>query len=103
MPYTPLTIVSTTSFGATASALLAKETNGHVLVNNGDDYSTADVAFGQPDPQQVIDSARLRWVHITTAGYTRYDTPAVRTALQARGAVFTNSSHVYAMPCAQHM
>ena len=33
----------------------------------------ADVAFGQPDPQAVIDSLRLKWVHLTSAGWDRYD------------------------------
>ncbi len=62
----------------------------------------ADVAFGQPDPQQVIDSGRLRWVQLTTAGYTRYDNDAVRSAVRSRGAVLTNSSSVYKEPCAEH-
>jgi phosphoglycerate dehydrogenase-like enzyme len=62
----------------------------------------ADVAFGQPDPAGVMRCERLRWVHITSAGYTRYDTPEFRSALTARGAVFNNSSQVYAEPCAEH-
>jgi phosphoglycerate dehydrogenase-like enzyme len=62
----------------------------------------ADVAFGQPDPTQVTQLARLRWVQLTTAGYTRYDTEAVRAALRARGAILTNSSSVYEEPCAEH-
>jgi len=62
----------------------------------------ADVAFGQPDPKSVIDCSRLKWVHINSAGYTRYDTPEFRSALTARGAAFTNSSMVYAEPCAEH-
>ena len=63
----------------------------------------ADVALGQPDPQQIIAVDRLRWVHLTTAGYTRYDTEQVRSALSARGAALTNSSSVYAEPCAEHV
>lgn len=63
----------------------------------------ADVALGQPDPRQVIASSRLRWVHLTTAGYTRYDTDAMRNALRARGAIMTNSSSVYDEPCAEHV
>jgi len=38
----------------------------------------ADVGFGQPDPEDFIASSRLRWVHISTAGYSRYDTPAMK-------------------------
>src|SRR5688572_21473749 len=63
----------------------------------------ADVAFGQPDPQAVIDSRRLKWVHLTSAGYDRYDRPDVRAALGARGGMLTNSSWVYEEPCAQHV
>ena len=43
----------------------------------------ADVAFGQPDPQTVMQANRLRWVHLTSAGYARYDTPEFRNALGA--------------------
>ena len=62
----------------------------------------SDVAFGQPDPQQVIDSPAVRWVHLTSAGYTRYDTDPFRHALRARGGAMTNSSSVYDEPCAEH-
>lgn len=75
------------------------------LVTGGPDplLARADVAFGQPDPKQVIELANLRWVQLTTAGYTRYDTEPVRKALKGRGAVLTNSSMVYDEPCAQHV
>jgi len=63
----------------------------------------ADVAFGQPDPNQITDLSNLRWTHLTTAGYTRYDTAEVRTALSRRGAALTNSSSVYSEPCAEHV
>jgi phosphoglycerate dehydrogenase-like enzyme len=62
----------------------------------------ADVAFGQPDPQSVMDCERLKWVHLTSAGYARYDNESFRAALAMRGAVLTNSSQVYAEPCAEH-
>jgi phosphoglycerate dehydrogenase-like enzyme len=63
----------------------------------------ADIALGQPDPAQVIASKRLKWVHLDSAGYTRYDREDLRTALRARGAVLSNSSSVYNEPCAQHV
>ena len=63
--------------------------------------SQADVAFGQPDPQQTMALPRLKWVHLTTAGYTRYDRDDLRAAFRARGAILTNSSMVYAEPCAE--
>lgn len=62
----------------------------------------ADIAFGQPDPRQLIELSNVRWAHLTTAGYTRYDTPAVRDALTRRGAMLTTSSWVYEEPCAEH-
>jgi phosphoglycerate dehydrogenase-like enzyme len=45
---------------------------------------------------------RLRWVHLTTAGYARYEREDLRRALRARGGTLTNSSAVYSEPCAQH-
>jgi phosphoglycerate dehydrogenase-like enzyme len=63
----------------------------------------ADVAFGQPDVAQSLACERLRWVEVTTAGYTRYDTPEFRETFQARGAAFSNVSEVFADPCAQHV
>jgi phosphoglycerate dehydrogenase-like enzyme len=46
---------------------------------------------------------KLRWVHLTSAGYARYDRDDLRAALRARGTVLTNSSMVYAEPCAEHV
>ncbi len=63
----------------------------------------ADVALGQPNPQQAIELERLRWLHITSAGYTRYDTSDLREALQRRAGQLTNSSSVYEEPCAEHL
>jgi phosphoglycerate dehydrogenase-like enzyme len=34
----------------------------------------ADIAFGQPDAAGVLQAKRLRWLQISSAGYTRYDT-----------------------------
>lgn len=62
----------------------------------------ADVAYGQPDPADLLASPRLRWVAIATAGYARYDRPDLRAALGARGTVVTNASGVFANPCAEH-
>lgn len=66
------------------------------------DLDKADVAFGQPDASQCMESPRLRWVEVTTAGYTRYDHPEFRENFRQRGAAFTNASGVFADPCAQH-
>jgi phosphoglycerate dehydrogenase-like enzyme len=64
---------------------------------------SCDVAFGQPDPRDVIDSPRVMWVHINTAGYTRYDNDHFREAIRARRGIATNSSEVYSEPCAEHL
>ena len=63
----------------------------------------ADVALGQPDPEQVARLPRLKWVQLTTAGYTRYDTGAFRTAVKRNGTAVCNASTIYAEPCAQHV
>ncbi|HSI10708.1 MAG TPA: D-2-hydroxyacid dehydrogenase, partial [Chthoniobacter sp.] len=63
----------------------------------------ADIAFGQPDPDQALQCPRLRWIHLTTAGYTRYDGAAFREAFGGRGSTLTNSSMVYNEPCAEHV
>ncbi len=62
----------------------------------------AEIAFGQPDVEQLFESQRLKWVHLTTAGYTKYDRDDLRESFRRRGIVMTNSSSVYAEPCAQH-
>jgi phosphoglycerate dehydrogenase-like enzyme len=62
----------------------------------------ADVAFGQPNVEQSIECQRLRWIEVTSAGFTRYDREDFREAMGRRGAAFTNSSSVFAEPCAQH-
>jgi phosphoglycerate dehydrogenase-like enzyme len=110
----PLTIWSNAGLPADAVELIRKQLGPHRLifapptasnlVAGGPDpqMATADVAFGQPDPQQVIDCPNIKWVHLTSAGYTRYDYPAFREALRTRGGIMTNSSGVYDAPCAEH-
>jgi phosphoglycerate dehydrogenase-like enzyme len=63
----------------------------------------ADVTFGQPDPATVLHSKKLRWVHLSSAGYASYDTPEFRNGLKALSAILTNSSSVFNEPCAQHL
>ena len=66
-------------------------------------FGLADVAFGQPDLESVAESKNLKWIHLSTAGYTRYDTAEFRALVKERGLVVTNSSSVYAEACAQHV
>ncbi|MDX2186499.1 MAG: NAD(P)-dependent oxidoreductase [Opitutaceae bacterium] len=63
----------------------------------------ADVVYGQPDPQQLATSKRLRWFEASSAGYARYDTTALQELFEKRGIFFSNSSSVFAEPCAQHV
>jgi phosphoglycerate dehydrogenase-like enzyme len=63
----------------------------------------ADIALGQPDVAGVLKTKRLRWLQVTSAGFTRYDTPEFRATAKARGLIVTNSSSVYAEACAEHV
>ncbi|MFI5337605.1 MAG: D-2-hydroxyacid dehydrogenase, partial [Opitutales bacterium] len=62
----------------------------------------ADIAYGQPDPDELMRCPRVKWVAVSTAGYTRYDRGDFRLAMQRRGTVVTNASAVFANPCAEH-
>jgi phosphoglycerate dehydrogenase-like enzyme len=109
-------IWSNADFGPEASQLLERGTKGHTLVlsrvrnssvlaggTRDPDIAGADIAFGQPDPGDCMETGSLRWIEVSSAGYTRYDTVPFREALRARGAVFTNASQVYADACAEHV
>jgi phosphoglycerate dehydrogenase-like enzyme len=62
----------------------------------------ADVAFGQPSVAGVRAAEKLRWLQVSSAGFTRYDTPEFRAEAKARGLAVTNSSSVYDQACAEH-
>ena len=66
-------------------------------------FGRADIAFGQPDLESIRASERLGWMQISSAGFTRYDTPEFRALAAARGLVVTNSSSDYAEACAEHV
>lgn len=111
-----LTIWTNAKFSDSDTQLLVEGTKGHklawsqntsasVLVAGNRDplLDTADIAFGQPDAGQCLAVKGLRWVEVTTAGYTRYDTPEFQEGFRARGSIFSNVSEVFADPCAQHV
>ncbi len=85
--------------------ILSPKSSASVLAAGASDPSLegADIAFGQPDVGDVTRLTGLRWVALTTAGYTRYDTPVFRAAMTGRGTLVTSSSAVFADPCAQQM
>src|SRR5690606_19902570 len=115
MPGPPLTIWCNAEFPEPALTLLRKGVEGHrlifseqrsasVLASGAPDplLAEANVAFGQPDPQSVLNAPGIAWVQLTTAGYTRYDNDVFREGLIFRGAMLSNSSSVFAQPCAEH-
>lgn len=63
----------------------------------------AEIAFGQPDSNQLLQSKKLKWVHLTSAGYTNYDRQDLKDSFRERGIALTTSSGVYDEPCAQHV
>jgi len=113
---TPLTIWCNVALTPAVTEMLDVAVSGHTLIAPSraetsnlvagavdPGFGLADVAFGQPHPDGVRKSTRLKWVHLSSAGYTRYDTPVVREHARDAGVVFTNSSSVYDEPCAQHV
>ncbi len=66
-------------------------------------FAEVDVAFGQPDLESITRSERLKWIQVSSAGFTRYDTPEFRALVRERGIIVTNSSSVYAEACADHV
>ncbi len=66
-------------------------------------FPEADIAFGQPDLESITQSQRLKWIQVSSAGFTRYDTPEFRALVKQRGWIVTNSSSVYAEACADHV
>ena len=112
MAANPLTIWCDLTMGEAALAKLREATADHrlLLATEAADKAEAsawlddaDVAFGQPDADRAARAPRLRWVHLSSAGYTTYDRDAIRAGFAGRGALLTNSSAVYAEPCAEHV
>jgi phosphoglycerate dehydrogenase-like enzyme len=60
------------------------------------------IAFGSFEPAELAGCPALRWVALSTAGYMSFDVPSVRSWFVERGIRLTNSSSVYANPCAEH-
>jgi phosphoglycerate dehydrogenase-like enzyme len=95
---------------------LSKDVLPHILVRSvrpvetnltvgesDSDCLNATVAFGQPSVSDVVSSHSLSWVHLSSAGYTRYDNEEIRTSLANRNAILTTSSGVFDDPCAQQV
>ena len=111
-----LTIWCNAKFSDGALRRLQEGTKGHrlilstqgipsILAAGGPDplMAEADVVFGQPDVADCLRYRKVRWVHLTTAGFARYDTDAFRENFRERSAVLTKASAVFAEPAAEHV
>jgi len=65
-------------------------------------FATADVAFGQPETRAISEAPHLKWIHVSSSGITRYDTPEFRALMAQRKIPVTNSAGVYQEACAAH-
>ena len=63
---------------------------------------TADIVFGQPDPEHITEAAGLKWIHISSSSITRYDNPVFRQQMAVNKIIVSNSADVYAEACADH-
>lgn len=112
----PLAIFSDPLLGKNAAALLRSGTAGHTLLTPAKPAASvlaqadpdpaiceADIAFGQPHLEILRSAEQLKWLQISSAGFTRYDTPEFREFVKKRGILVTNSSEVYAQACAEHV
>lgn len=66
------------------------------------EFQTAEIAFGQPAVEAIRNNDRLRWIHISSSGFTRYDNHPFREMMKKRNIPVTNSAGVYDRPCAVH-
>lgn len=66
-------------------------------------FTTVDVAFGQPDTQAIAEAGQLKWIHVSSSGITRYDTPEFRSQMAERRIPVSNSAGVYNEACAAHV
>ena len=65
-------------------------------------FPTVDIAFGQPDLPAIASAASLKWIHVSSSGFTRYDTAQFRASMAQRKIAVTNSASVYNESCAVH-
>ncbi len=67
-----------------------------------EDETAPHILLGQPQVEYLL-THDVRWVEVTSAGYTNYDGADLRAHLQQRGVPFTNTSSVFDEACAQHL
>jgi phosphoglycerate dehydrogenase-like enzyme len=102
-----LTIWCNAVLSAAATEILRQGLRKHdLLISSADSdraLKAAEVVFGQPDPDALVESTKIRWLHLNSSGYTRYDTAPFRHAMRSGGVLVTNSSSIYSAPCAEHV
>jgi len=81
--------------GTPVSSVLAK-------AERDPQFATVDIAFGQPEPEAIAEAHRLKWIHVSSSGITRYDNPQFRTLMAERKIAVSNSASVYSEACAVH-
>ncbi len=62
----------------------------------------ADVAFGHPPVEALLNGTRLAWLAVAAAGYEAYDRDDLLAVLARRRVPMTNAGSVYSEACAQH-
>jgi phosphoglycerate dehydrogenase-like enzyme len=84
--------------------LIVADAGPHVLAEDRGDpqLASAAIVFGQPSAEDILKSKNLRWLHVSSAGYTRYDRKDLFDHFTANQIAFTNSSSVFSEPCAEH-
>ncbi|MBC7782372.1 MAG: D-2-hydroxyacid dehydrogenase [Burkholderiales bacterium] len=82
----------------------ARATSASNLVAGSRDPAAldAEVLHGQPSVEDILESTKVRFIQLSSAGYTRYDRPDLLDNLKSRGIAFCNASSLYSEPCAQH-
>ena len=90
--------------GTSGHSLIVSKSGDNILAVGGRDPGLlkAQIAFGQPEPEDLLSAPLLRWAQLSSAGYTRYDRPDLRQRFQKDRITLTNSSAVFSAPCAQH-
>jgi len=101
----PDSVQSRLAAGVAPHRLVISNQRAGILSASGADplLAEAEIAFGQPDPGQLLLPSKIRWVQLTTAGYTRYDRDDLRSTFRDRKIILTNSSSVFDEPCAEHL
>jgi phosphoglycerate dehydrogenase-like enzyme len=89
--------------GGAAGEMFREGVKGHEVVTGEEGFLRAEVAFGGPSVELMMKGEKLKWVAITSAGYTPYDKPQVWEWFKSRAIAFTNGSSTFDESCAEHL